>query len=863
MKKNRRIVFMVAFGLLITILVGINAHRTIRQLIKANSWEVHTHLVLNKMQRVQALLTNLDNDLRGHLLSKNPYFKAEFNRNAREMTEQLSALHKLTFDNPVQKNRIESLEKLYQNKLIRSASLFKEGNIADGKAHLDSLEQYMAISTNFSQVLKLAESYEEVLLEARTKHNERSASYATLSSLVGSIMALAMIMWAIYLLFQTIQESNQLNKQLAESEQQTKKLLDAVPVSIIIVNQKGEFYYANGAASRLFDNIDQIDSYSDATRSFDIFRYPGGEPYPYEERPTYRALHGVASQADDLEMRVNGKAIQVLTSSSPVYDADGNVQYVITSSIDISDRVQSQQRLQEAKELAEKTAKLKENFLANMSHEIRTPLNAIIGFSELLDNTSLDNDQKEFVGLLRTASKNLLTIVNDILDLSKIEAGMIKLESIPFSLYLLTSSIKTMFQAPAADKELKLLTKIDSTLPPVLLGDPTRLTQILLNLLNNAIKFTREGSISLSIEKLAETDDSVQVRFIVEDTGIGIEADVLPHIFERFRQANDFTTRFYGGTGLGLNIVKTLTELQGGTVAVESTVGKGSRFMIEITYQIAEEQFGEKLTKFTADQLSADREIHVLVVEDNLINQKLILQVLKRLGHRAYMAENGQKALDMLQENTFDIILMDIQMPVMDGYETTRHIRTKLKSSIPIIAMTAHALASEREECLKTGMNDFLPKPFQVDELQRLIHKYIPNGGSEAQGTSLNKQVAEPVTSFSIDSLMSAVGDDRELASELLEIYLSETPEELEKVQLALDQGDTDTVGRLIHTQKVHTKMLGMSEATRLILEAETRIRAKHDIAEIRPLVEQYIAEVKAILPAITQTLNGISNPTA
>lgn len=850
---------MVAFGLLITVLVGINAHQTTQQLIKMNNWVVHTHLVLNKTQRVVALLTNLDNDLRGHLLSKNPYFKTDFDRNAREMTDQLNGLQTLIIDNPVQQKRLRDLNGLFHDKLIRSRSLFKEDAIKNGKARLDSIGLFMDISSRFYQVLKLAESYENVLLETRTAQSKQSADYATISSVVGSITAVAMIIWAMILLFQTLRKSDRLNQQLAESEQQIKTLLEAVPVSIVIVNRQGEFYYANGAAFQLFENLGQIGSYAEALQSLQLYRFPSGEPYPLEERPTYRALHGEAAQADDLEIRLNDKAVQILSSSSPVYDASGAVQYVITSSIDISDRVQSQQRLQDAKELAEKTAKIKEHFLANMSHEIRTPLNAITGFSDLLSNTMLDADQKEFVSLLRTASKNLLTIVNDILDVSKIEAGMIKLEAIPFSIYMLASSLKTMFKASAVDKDLKLVMDIEPGLPPVLLGDPTRLTQILLNLLNNAIKFTKQGSVTLRIGKLAETTNSIQLRFDVEDTGIGIEPDILPHIFERFRQANDFTTRFYGGTGLGLNIVKSLTELQGGSVSVASRAGEGSRFTVEITYRIAEEQASPVMTQSIAAPISGERTIRVLVAEDNLINQKLIIQVLKRLGCQTQIADNGQKALDLLQNQPFDIVLMDIQMPVMDGYETTRYIRSKLKNSIPIIAMTAHALASEREECLKAGMNDFLPKPFQLEELRRLIHQYVPHEEPIYAAFGGDELAEHPSADFSPESLLAAVGDDTELASELLEIYLNQTPEDFSTLQEALDQQDLTTVGQLIHTQKVHTKMLGLDKATQLILDAETHIRAKKGGEEVRPLIEQYMAEVRAVLPAIDHYLKTLT----
>lgn len=853
MNRNRRISFMIALGLLITILIGINAWQTTDRLIELNNWVVHTHRVLNKTQRLLALLTNMDNDLRSYLLSENLYFKADFERTSREMSQQLKNLKTLSVNNPVQFKRLQLLDTLFQVKLDRSRTLFQTNGIAPGKARLDSIERFLNISSNFYQVLKATESYENVLLETREAQSKRSVSYATISNLIGAIAALLMILWAIYVLYRSLQKSNQLNQKLTESDQQTKKLLEAVPVPIVIVDREGKFYYANQAAYQLFDNLLVFDQYNRTVNRDHLFRFPDGVPYPPEERPTYRALQGESVQVDDLELRVNGKVIHLLSSATPVYDAQGELQYVITSSIDLSDRVQSQTRLQEAKKIAEKAAKIKEDFLANMSHEIRTPLNAMLGFSELMETTALDKDQREYLGLIRTAGKNLLTIVNDILDISKLEAGMIKLESIPFSIQMLTASLRAMCQAAVADKGLQLTVKIAPDLPDFFLGDPTRLTQILLNLLNNAIKFTKQGSVSLFVEKgEPSTAERVMVRFIIEDTGIGIAEDVLPAIFERFQQADDFTTRYYGGTGLGLNIVKALTELQGGSVLVSSTVGQGSRFTIEIPYPVAEQQFS-----LTQPILSAmapiEGDVWVLVVEDNLMNQKLAVQVLKRLGYHVQVADNGQKALAMLAEAAFDIILMDLQMPVMDGYETTRQIRTALKSTVPIIAMTAHALPSEQEECLKAGMNDFLPKPFQLEELQLLMRKYI-SANRLVRATSSDAPITTPSSAqFSIEPLLNAVGNNIELATELIDIYLDETPQGMDALQEALHQRDVEAIKRLIHTQQVHTKMLGMHEATRLILEAEALIRENKGIEDIQPLVEQYIREVKAVLPQLTQ----------
>lgn len=851
MNRNHQISFMVVVGLLLTVIIGINARQTILRLIEMNNWEVHTYRVLNKTQRVQSLLINMDNDLRGYLLSNNAYFKADFERNSRIMDKELIDIESLTIDTPAQTKRLNLLNTIFQSKLARSQSLFEDGAIQGGMARLDSIDRFLTLSNRFQQILHETEYSENSLLNTRISASKRSASYALISNLVGAGAALGMILWAIYLLYGSLQKSNRLNQKLADSEQQIKLLLEAVPVSVVIVDQHGKFYYANQAATQLMKNVAEFKSYGDFVNSAQLFRYPDGEIYPLEQRPTYRALRGESAQVDDIEMRVNGTAVQLLSTSSPVYDAQGQLQYVITTSIDISERVQSHKRLEEAKQMAETTAQVKEDFLANMSHEIRTPLNAILGFSELIESTHLDEEQKDYVRLIRTAGKNLLTIVNDILDISKIEAGQIKLESIPFSVQLLTASIKSMCEASAAEKGLQLRVGIDPGLPTVFLGDPTRLTQILLNLLNNAIKFTKHGHVSLRVEQVDDTSsDTRLVRFIVQDTGIGIASQKLSAIFERFQQAENFTTRYYGGTGLGLNIVKALTELQKGSVSVTSMEGQGSQFVVDIPYVIALEQIRMNQQPVSTATISQEN-VRVLVVEDNPMNQRLVLQVLKRLGYQVQMADNGQMALQMLAMATFDVILMDLQMPVMDGFETTRLIRSHLKLTLPIIAMTAHALPSEKEDCLKIGMNDFLSKPFQIDELQQVLGPYLPNRPPISLISAPADVARVFIPNFSPKSILEIVDNDMALVIELLELYLRETPLMLEKLQQALDKEDLAEIKRILHMQKVDTKMLGMSEATRLILNVEELALNQKGIREIALLVEQYISEVNGGLPAV------------
>ncbi len=855
MNLTRRITLILALGLLITGLIGANAYRTTRQLVVLNNKVIHTHLVLQKTQQLRASLINLDNDLRGHLLSDNDYFKADFFRNARNTTEQLKTLRALIADSPKQLERLALFTRLLQTKLTSTGTLLTKGEVSEGMVRLKSLDDLLQLGERLQTTLSIIEDDEKFRLDSRAVASEQVASYATQSSLIGACTALAMILWAIYLLFQTLKDMTRLNNQLTESEQRTKGFLETLPISVSIFDREGRFYYANQAAFGLFGDSVHPAPYDEVLKEIQIVRFPTNEPYPLDERPTYRALRGESARADDMELRIGTKAIQILSSSSPVYDAGGELQYVVTSHVDISERVQSHRRLEEAKELAEKAAWLKENFLANMSHEIRTPLNAMLGFSNLLETTSLTPEQQEFVQFIRSAGKNLLTIVNDILDISKIEAGMLQLESIPFSIRSLAVSIQTMFQSAAADKDLQLMVDIDPTLPPVVVGDPTRLTQILLNLISNAIKFTKDGGVAVYIEQKRQTADSVEVQFSVQDTGIGIAADMLPHIFERFRQASDFTTRFYGGTGLGLNIVKSLTEMQGGSITVTSTVGHGSRFTLAITYPLAPESVAPDANPVLALPGPDGRALVILVVEDNLMNQKLALQVLKRLGYTALIADNGQQAITLLEREPVDIVLMDIQMPVMDGYETTRYIRTTLHSTVPIVAMTAHALASEREQCLQAGMNDFVPKPFQMDELQRVIRNYLPRTAVKPVQPEIPQPAVPIGSSFSLESLLTVVGHDTDFAAEVLDLYLSQTPIEINNIRAALAQQDLPAISRIAHTQKVPTQMFGMTEATHLLRSIEKLVADQQGIEAVELLVNQYIALIEAELPTINDIL--------
>lgn len=387
----------------------------------------------------------------------------------------------------------------------------------------------------------------------------------------------------------------------------------------------------------------------------------------------------------------------------------------------------SKEEIKEAKNIAEESSKVKEHFLANMSHEIRTPMNAVIGFTNLLQGTELDEHQKKFVEAIKGSSTGLMDIINDILDLSKIASGRITLEHTPFNTRSIIKSLHALLSQKADEKHLHFEFDIDEKIPEVVLGDPIRLMQILTNLIENAIKFTAKGGIYVSAIVNANYEKSVAIEFKVADTGKGIPPEKQAMVFERFAQENVENNRRYGGAGLGLSIAKDLVELHGSSIVLKSEVNQGSTFSFIITYPIAEQPapeavdvLKEALTKNTKDP------VRVLVVEDNMLNQKVIQLTLKKYGFTSEVAGNGKIAVDKLRtDGNFDLVLMDLQMPEMDGYEATHLIRNDLKQDIPIIALTAHAFNEEREKCMQAGMNDFIPKPFNPEELKQKILSFV------------------------------------------------------------------------------------------------------------------------------------------
>ncbi|MBD3906106.1 ATP-binding protein [Chryseobacterium sp. Ch-15] len=514
------------------------------------------------------------------------------------------------------------------------------------------------------------------------------------------------------------------------------------------------------------------------------------------------------------------------------------------------------QYLDIAEKKASVAAQTKENFLANMSHEIRTPLSGILGFTNLLQKKPLDETSKEFVSSIQRSGENLMAIINDILDLSKIEAGMMRITKGIFSINGLVNSVETFFVERAKEKGLTISSKIDSSIPDTLNGDATRLTQILVNLIGNAIKFTHQGSITIEISNKQQTENEVIVGFKVSDTGIGIDKDKLNEVFERFNQGEDSTTRNFGGTGLGLSIVKSLIQLQNGNIEVASEQGKGTTFHFYIPYEIAKEQITtipSVNTQYFKDKSNAP--LKVLVVDDNAINQSLMKHLLSQWNIDFETANNGLEAVEFLRNNDCDLVLMDIQMPQMDGYVATQTIREELKLNTPIIAMTAHALAGERERCMSRGMNEYISKPIIEEELFKIISNF---GLKENEKTETKaEEIISNYEFIDLTYLKAISNDDKDFERTVTQQFLDKIPTHLQEMKLAYENKDFKLLKLRAHDLKSSVAVMGLlpfleEKLNILELTNEENPASKLALEEVKDILLKSFFEAKLFLKSIS-----------
>lgn len=559
------------------------------------------------------------------------------------------------------------------------------------------------------------------------------------------------------------------------------------------------------------------------------------------------------------------------------------------------------QELIKAKEVAEQSARLKEQFLANMSHEIRTPMNVVVGMTHLMETTNLSPKQTEYLNALKLSANNLLYLINNILDFSKIEAGKIELEKRPFNIRDLINDLVSTYKFKAHEKNINLFTQIDIALPNIVCGDSVRLYQILNNLFSNALKYTQKGEVLLIARCIAESDDTTEIEFAVKDTGIGIAPDKQEKIFESFTQAAEDTTRLYGGTGLGLTIARNLVNLFGGEIHLESEVGKGSVFSFRIQFDktALPDSFTSQdepslfiPTSIKAKNLNPvrvyadenlqnnhaelppkapDKPISILLVEDHRLNQIVASDLLKKWSELVQIdiANNGQEAITMLQKskNNYDVIFMDISMPVMDGYEATVYIRKQLPPPVcntPIIAMTAHAFNTNAERCFETGMNEFITKPINPDALYAKLAKVLAANPKPLQADAVLPETENipngitPKQLINLSYLQSLAGNDPDVLITMLETIVADLPAEIASLEEHCNAGNFDLLKATAHKMKSTCAYMGTENLKELARSIENHIWEGKDTGLLQPMVTQLARNCRLAHAELVLSLNEL-----
>jgi PAS domain S-box-containing protein len=568
----------------------------------------------------------------------------------------------------------------------------------------------------------------------------------------------------------------------------------------------------------------------------------------------------------DLAYRIichDGEVKTIKTSSQLRFDKDGNLKGLFGSLIDITERKIAEDELIKAKQLAEESVQVKEEFMASLGHEMRTPLNGVLGMSRLLQKTQLSLTQKKYINVLNATAENLLVIINDLLDVAKIESGTLSFDRIVFDINQVADTAVQIKLVIAEEKGLMLKHHVNIDSFPKVVGDPYRLNQILLNLITNAIKFTKEGEVVVTSNIHHEDDDRIWIRFSVKDTGIGIEENENDKIFNSFTQINPSSKNTSAGIGLGLSIVKSIVEQMGGTITFQSQLGLGSEFTVVVPFEKSKEEFST-VPDYSERLMMGS--LRVLVAEDNLVNQFIVQAMLQDWGFKVDVASNGAEAFELFKENNYEVILMDIQMPVLDGLETTELIRNfhdAKKSKTPIIALTANPAKQFQKKFLSAGMEDVIVKPFKEDLLYKKIVS-ICAGRTELikvvkrKFPARKKPQLESNKLYNLDNLEKELGANPEFMQRMLSIFIDTMPEAVAKMKDHCLQGQMDAAATLAHKIKPTIDGAGIKSLYTTIRNVEgyrelkrTPLQLKNDLIKIESTINTIVDDFKLELENI------------
>ncbi|HET6992051.1 MAG TPA: response regulator, partial [Bacteroidia bacterium] len=647
--------------------------------------------------------------------------------------------------------------------------------------------------------------------------------------------------------------------------------------SVIITDHLGKIEWVN-------EGFEKLTGYTldDVRNTHGELLRKGGSTGLSPESPYYKKLISKKESViyEGKNYSKEGNEYWVITTLTPMIGKDGEVEKIIAIDSDITQRKKTEEdmilanqiaehslrkgnkalnELIKAKKDLEESMKVKEQFLTKMSHEIRTPMNVIVGLTDLLLEGNVTPEQKECLEAVKVSSDNLLSIINDILDFSKLEFGKVSLETVAFNLREIIEGVILIMRFSTTRKGISLDYSLHEGIPEVVVGDPFRLKQILLNLVSNSVKFTEKGSVKIDVGLISEDEDNCTIRFVVADTGIGIPEDLLTVIFESFTQASNETSRKYGGTGLGLTIVKQLVELQGGSIYVESKLNEGSDFIVTLPFRKGDEKHIPVKTDEKVEFLKTLGPVRVLLVEDNEMNQMLAHKVLSKWGFTIDTATNGEEGIEKLSAGEYDIILMDIQMPGMDGYEATTYIRKNMsppKSEIPIIAMTAHAIAGEAEKCIELGMDDYISKPFSQKALYEKIGRLLKGEQHDHDNFSINSLVMEENGTsgekhIDLNYLIEISDGSKEFIKKMIDAFLVQTPPMLEDMTKFTREKNWKALRGVVHKMKPSLDFIGIHSIRKTVADLETYSAEQINLE----LIPKMTDEVKAVCKIAMQEL--------
>lgn len=658
-----------------------------------------------------------------------------------------------------------------------------------------------------------------------------------------------------------ITERKRIEERIAQSEEKYRGIIEKMNLGMIEIDANEKIIYANKRFCTMSGyELDELV----AKKATDLFLEGNSlkKTRAQLSKRKYEITHSY-------ELTVKTKAGEDkwwLTSATPILDDDGVQHGTISIHLDITEQKKLEEQLRIAKQETERISKSKDIFLTNMSHEIRTPLNAIMGLGRLLSKSELDKQQKDYLNGIESASAILLGIINDVLDFSKIEAGKITIENISFNLETILQQTTSVLEHKAEEKGLSLTYDIDKRIAPVLMGDPYRLNQVFMNMISNAIKFTDKGSVWLNACLIGEDEGSQKVLVVIEDTGVGIKEEYLKTIFDKFTQEDETVVRKFGGTGLGMSITKQLMELMGGEISIESQKNVGTTISLVFNFKIGTARVFEKKRTIKNDTYNIHGK-RILLVEDNNLNRLLAHTILTDYGAIIVEAENGQIAVDILRTEKFDIVLMDIQMPVMDGMQATRIIRKEIDKNIPILALTANAIKSYEQQFLDAGMNDLISKPYNEINLVRPIARWL-NKNETPQIANADTPSYKPLTPLPITkaaaptndeplydlSMLMGIGkDDPSFIIKMLSLFINETPPLIAKMKDACQNGDFENVRYYAHRMKPSITNLGIKSLKSDVLKVELSQGNDPDVAPLIDRLEKVIAQV---IVGLTEELN-------